>query len=353
MEVLWIGKTGEANVWYHIYPFAKVKNINKVHIVRYKKPIRDIPNSVSYEFNGKPTIFGLVRTFLKSLYVIKNNKIDYIITFNPMPWGIVAWLVSKYKNIPISLGYIGEDFYQHVQTPGIISKLLLSITKRSNIVTVTGNNMSNALIKMGVRNENIIIYPHCVDDKWFIRDTGSSIKYDLISVCKLEPRKRIQDILYALQDLKIKYSIILRFCLVGDGDEFITLKSLAQSLGILNQVDFIGFQNDVLQYLKQSKIYVQTSENEGLSLGLIEAMAHGLLPITTIAGSEEDIILDCETGYFIEIGNVTSLVDKLLLTQNELNYNRIVKNINQIRKKFSIENAIEVCEVISQKLSLD
>ena len=95
MEVLWIGKTGEANVWYHIYPFAKVKNINKVHIVRYKKPIRDIPNSVSYEFNGKPTIFGLVRTFLKSLYVIKNNKPLLII--GDLEQGVLSALAMNKK----------------------------------------------------------------------------------------------------------------------------------------------------------------------------------------------------------------------------------------------------------------
>tara|TARA_B100000315_G_scaffold259674_1_gene316606 strand:+ start:3216 stop:3398 length:183 start_codon:yes stop_codon:yes gene_type:complete len=32
---LWIGKTGNTNAWYHIYPFTISKYINEVNILRH------------------------------------------------------------------------------------------------------------------------------------------------------------------------------------------------------------------------------------------------------------------------------------------------------------------------------
>ena len=56
------------------------------------------------------------------------------------------------------------------------------------------------------------------------------------------------------------------------------LENLAREKDVLDLVHFLGWQYDVLPFLKQSKIYVQASSAEGFSISLIEGLAAGLIP---------------------------------------------------------------------------
>ncbi len=351
MEILWIGKTGDANVWYHTYPFAVQKKIKKIHIVRYKKPQKNIPNSLHYNFTEGNFILSFFKILFISIRILKNHKINHIVTFNPMPWGLVAWIIAKLSKTPISIGFIGSDFYSYIASNSIIGWLLLYVCKNSDIVTVTGNNMKNKLIEHNLPDNRIIIFPHCVDDKWFTDKTINKYKYDLISVCKFEKRKRLEDIIMAVNNLKENNKIELKLCLLGDGETMDYIKKLVTDLKLEDLVHLPGYSNNVYEFLKSSKVYVQASENEGLSLALIEAMSLGLVPVTTEAGSEKDIIEDNFNGLFFNIGDIEGLVTLLIKISDEKEFKRIKKNVNKTKMRFSIKNAIDVANKISLKIN--
>ncbi|NJM15420.1 MAG: glycosyltransferase [Bacteroidales bacterium] len=119
----------------------------------------------------------------------------------------------------------------------------------------------------------------------------------MVTVCELIERKRVEDIIEAVCILKQK-GYDLKTCIVGDGPLFNSLKQLAMERGLNGNVTFTGYTKDVLSYLRKSKIYVQSSRQEGLSISLIEAMAVGLVPVSTKAGSEEDIITHGQNGFW-------------------------------------------------------
>ena len=74
--------------------------------------------------------------------------------------------------------------------------------------------------------------------------------------------------------------------IVGDGPSRRSLECLAGSLGIQNQVSFLGEREDVSELLMGSQVFSFTSLSEGFPNALAEGMAHGCACIS----------YDCPTG---------------------------------------------------------
>lgn len=93
-----------------------------------------------------------------------------------------------------------------------------------------------------------------------------------ISVGGCSHIKRHSEIINIIPQLKAKYSKIL-YLHLGQGSDTDAEKQLAESLGVKNEIRFIGNTQDVRKYLIASDIYLMTSKFEGISITTIEAMA--------------------------------------------------------------------------------
>lgn len=87
---------------------------------------------------------------------------------------------------------------------------------------------------------------------------------------------------------------------IGSGPLENNLKALAQSKSSASKILFLGHVENVADYLKMSDIYVLASDNEGFSIGLIEAMATGLICVSTRTPGADEIIQDGANGFLVE-----------------------------------------------------
>ncbi len=87
--------------------------------------------------------------------------------------------------------------------------------------------------------------------------------------------------------------------LVGDGPERGALEELARSLGIADRVRFAGFQADPQPLLKAMDLFVLSSRSEGLSMGLLEAMAAGVPVAVTDVGANREVIENGACGILL------------------------------------------------------
>jgi len=104
-------------------------------------------------------------------------------------------------------------------------------------------------------------------------------------------RKGHKELIEAIAKLK-EQSINVDVCFVGEdylgGVE--TLKKLATQLGVMKQVNFLGYLNraQLAQSLEEADIFVLPTKAEGLPRVIIEAMAKGLPCISTnVSGNPE------------------------------------------------------------------
>ena len=130
-------------------------------------------------------------------------------------------------------------------------------------------------------------------------------------------------------------------CIVGDGEEKITLKNQAQTIGIQNRVIFVSATKDIEQYYQTSSFYVLSSRFEGLPMVLLEAQAFGL-PIIAFdcdTGPSE-LIDDGINGWLVKNGDIVALAKHLLESINldKDRYVEMSKKSKMSSKRFSVSN---------------
>lgn len=154
------------------------------------------------------------------------------------------------------------------------------------------------------------------------------IPYDafvIISVGELNDNKNHSVIIKALGRLQDKS---IYYIVVGQGSKKSELKSLAEDLGISNNVKIISFRSDVNDLLKAADIFAFPSKREGLGLAAIEAMASGLPLITSDVGGINDYSVEGITGYKCNPMNVEKFADNIKKMKANKNERLIMSQYN-------------------------
>lgn len=133
----------------------------------------------------------------------------------------------------------------------------------------------------------------------------------LLSVGELIDRKNHAIVIEALEELK-KRGIIDRvhYLLCGQGLLAEQLKKQVVDLGLEKHVHFLGYRNDIDSLCNCSDAFVFMSEQEGLPVALMEAMACGLPIICSRIRGNTDLIRNRENGLFAD-NNPFSVADAI------------------------------------------
>lgn len=102
-----------------------------------------------------------------------------------------------------------------------------------------------------------------------------------------------------------------KFVLIGDGPLRAEVEAGIVANGLQGSVLLPGLQSDVRPYLAAMDSYLMTSDFEGLPVALLEAMASGVVPVTTDAGGIPDVIQPGECGFMLPRGDVEGIVAAL------------------------------------------
>src|SRR5206468_925770 len=102
-----------------------------------------------------------------------------------------------------------------------------------------------------------------------------------------------------------------RLRLVGDGPLQPEYQELCLRLGIGEQVEFLGYRNDVPELLAGTDLAVLTSIKEGLPRAVLEAMAMGLPVVATRVPGTREAVRHGETGFMVEVGDTDDLAGTL------------------------------------------
>lgn len=130
--------------------------------------------------------------------------------------------------------------------------------------------------------------------------------FALITVGRLEPEKRIEDILDALARIKDAYPAV-GLIVVGDGRERRKLESRAAELGLSERVLFLGARPDAWGLMRSCQAYVQASAYEGYGVTLIEAALARLPIVTTDVGIVGEVLTGYEDALVTPPGDPTNL----------------------------------------------
>ncbi len=136
------------------------------------------------------------------------------------------------------------------------------------------------------------------------------------------------------------------FALLGDGPLRNEMESYCVKLGIGEKTTFFGEQPDVGAYLSLFDIFVLTSNAEGCSNSLLEAMALAKPVVATDVGGNREVIRPGENGFLVPPRNVKAMSEIVtqLLQNPEKAYTMGQKAQKFAISTFSIEKMVHEYE---------
>jgi glycosyltransferase involved in cell wall biosynthesis len=125
-------------------------------------------------------------------------------------------------------------------------------------------------------------------------------------------QKRLDDMLLVAQNLADR-GVDFELTLFGDGPYLSELRERACALVERGQVRFAGRcdNSTLLRELEHQQVFLLTSEYEGLSIALLEAMSRGCVPVVSNLASQSLVVQNGVNGFTSPIGDIRCFADHL------------------------------------------
>ncbi len=180
------------------------------------------------------------------------------------------------------------------------------------------------------------------------KEVSGAIKF--ISVGRLAKIKNHYLMLDAFK-IALGHHIDLELSIIGDGPERTKLMDYAHKLDIMNNVTFLGFRDDIVDLLQQNNVFLLSSDYEGISIALLEAMRLSMPAVATDVGGIPETIINNVSGILVKKGDVTAYAKAIcsyvkepsLITQHGDNAFKVFE------EEFREDNVLEQYQLVYNK----
>jgi glycosyltransferase involved in cell wall biosynthesis len=322
-------KAGEEILVYNRsnYRPEKLKNYQNIQII-------NLPTI------GSKHLDTIVHTFLSIIH-LSTQKVD-IIHLHSIGPGLLAWLIKLIKpKTKLVFTFHCQDYYH--QKWNITARYMLKLGEKiahkyADEVIVVSKNLQSYSSKKYNRQINYIpnavekakiVSANIIKERWGL-EKGSYI----VSISRLVKHKGIHYLIEAYKKLKTDKKLVI----VGSGSHTDNYVKYLHNLAKDNKnIIFTGLQNsDTLNELfSNAYIFVQPSEEEGLSISLLEALSYKLPIIASDIPANMEVLGD--TNILFKNKNIDSLTEKLekLINNSDLTLRLGEKGQERVEKYFS------------------
>ncbi len=233
-------------------------------------------------------------------------------------------------SVPLVVSYYGYDVSRFpARFCGLARFYLRPVFRRAALHLAMTPDMASALVSLGAPEERVRVHHHGIDIRaWKDTDRRLHAGTRLLIVASLVEKKGHEVLLEAIALLARAHAdVSLR--IVGAGPLHSHLESLCSSLGIRDQVEFVGYlphgERLAAEYA-DADIFVHPSrvdhrgDAEGLPGTILEAMASGLPVVSTVHAGIPYAVEHERTGLLVPEGDAVLLsqaIHRLLESRDE------------------------------------
>lgn len=267
---------------------------------------------------------------LRRLY--KEEKPDAVISFITRT-NICAIIAGLGLNIPIIISERNNPVVDpSSRKTRLLRDLLYPLASGCVFQTEFAMNFFPEKVK---RKSKVIFNPVSADIKAL--DLNQSREKKIVSICRLNKQKNLPLLIHSFANIHNKFS---DYCLeiYGEGEEKNNLEELIVHLGINKKCHLMGHTGNPMGVLAKSQIFALSSDYEGMSNALIEAMCAGCACVSTDspAYGARDLIENQENGLLVPVGNEREFTIALesLMTDSEkrerfgINARKLIKKVD-------------------------
>lgn len=330
-EVEMIALTSISPDYYPLDPKVKFIHADKVskgglpgELWWFRKHIKKEQPEVVIAFMEAVYEFVLLALLGTKIPVISSERLDPALI--SWPRKVLRWLL-----LPTATAHV-------VQTQHIKNYYSKRIQKKTHIIYNPVNE------KVFNDNEN--------DDE--NNNLGLKIKDErlnrIISVGRLYPQKNQKMMIEAFAKIAPKFP---EWSLVIYGEGFLRkdLESLVERLKVKDKVLLPGRCETVIEEVAKSKVFCLSSDYEGMSNAMIEALCVGTPVVSTKVSGTDELIRDGENGLLVDIGDTEGLAKAFekLLSNRELR-EKIGKEGQKLATQFKTDTIVDQWEELIKKV---
>lgn len=166
---------------------------------------------------------------------------------------------------------------------------------------------------------------------------GEKTNKDILMACRIRPQKNIAMAIKAFAKFWPEHQDY-RLVVYGEGELLDDMKRLALELGVENNVSFPGHVDDIHERMSVCAMYLSSSDYEGISNSMLEALAIGAPCICTDCpvGGARMFIKNNENGLLVPVGDDIAMADAMSkIAADETFANKLSKNSVLVRDLLS------------------
>ena len=302
-------------------------------VYKINKAIRCV--RFSYKYKNK--IYKAWKRYKKLRHAVKETAPDYVISFM-IDINILVLLCCLGLNIPV---IVSErcDPNQFGRWVRIIEKM--SYKKAQNVVFQT--EYIKEQYPAFIREKAVVIF-NPVPSR--LPERQSEAAKVIVSAGRLTEQKNHKLLIRAFarfHKIYPEYNLII----YGEGEERASLRELTQELEVANSVTFPGFVENVDDEMKDAMMYISSSDFEGISNSMLEAICIGIPTIATDCpiGGSRTVIKNNSNGILIKVNSEEELLKAMVQIVENVDFRKKISDEGKkTRNKYSITTIVDEWE---------
>lgn len=261
---------------------------------------------------------GRVRDFLTRCRTLrriwKEEKPDVILSFIGKN-NMMAILTSLGMGIPVAVSVRGEPSQEYYSRP---LRLLAGFLFCFADCVILQTKQCFAFFPEAVRKKAVILKNPVNEDFFRPRYEGEREK-TIVAVGRVDENKNHEMLIRAFAGIADQFPDY-RLVIYGEGEKRDQLKKLALQMGLDGRVSLPGSTAHVADAIYKTRVFVLSSNTEGMPNTLIEAMLMGLTVVSTDCpcGGPAELIQNNYNGVLVPVGDVVKMQGKLQFLLNNL-----------------------------------
>jgi glycosyltransferase involved in cell wall biosynthesis len=263
---------------------------------------------------------------LVKLYRLMRHERPHIVHTHTATAGLLGRLAARLAGVPVILhtfhGHVLRGYFGPIPSKALVwmERILARLSHR--IVTVSEGQRRElagygiaplekiTVVPLGFELEDLLA---CESHRGGLRrELGLTYGDKLVGIiARLVPIKNHRLFLQAAQ-VVAEAVPQARFLVVGDGELREELETYARDLGLDGKALFTGWLRDLPRLYADLDVVALTSINEGTPVSLIEGMAAAVPVVATAVGGVPDVVVDGETGYLVQEGDVKGMAEAII-----------------------------------------
>lgn len=220
--------------------------------------------------------------------------------------GLAAYLSMFRHKAPYVITVQGSDIFKTIHIP-VVSKFIGVALRKAEHIIALSEDLKSATSQFGVPPEKITVIPNGVNIDQFPMGERSTRKTQILFVGSLIERKGVNYLIEAMGIVTEKHPDY-RLILVGEGRDRNNFEKMVTRLGLEETIVFVGTQSQqmVSELMRESRLLVLPSIEEGQGVVLVEALASGTPCVGSRVGGIPDVITP-DVGQLVEPRDVQGL----------------------------------------------